>query len=121
MGESLDEVLAFYMGGASWRNILAHLLAHTVGLCMWYIMALELCIFQSYRWAAPCKQVAWNIAQTVAIFLLPALVIGFGSIAGRASLRRGFAQGVVFSLFAVSVSTFVVRRLRRQVQLCNCC
>ncbi|CAE7785406.1 Pus1 [Symbiodinium sp. KB8] len=121
VGESLDEVLAFYMGGASWRNILAHLLAHTVGLCMWYIMALELCIFQSYRWAAPCKQVAWNIAQTVAIFLLPALVIGFGSIAGRASLRRGFAQGVVFSLFAVSVSTFVVRRLRRQVQLCNCC
>jgi len=121
VGESLDEVLALYMGGASWRNILAHLLAHTVGLCMWYVMAFELCIFMSYRWAAPCKQVAANIGQTVAIFLLPALVIIFGSFAGRASFRRGFAQSVVFSLFAVSVSTFVVRRLRRQRQLCNCC
>ena len=53
VGESLDELLGLYMAGAPSRNLLGHVLSHTVGQSTWIVASLELMAYLSYRWAAP--------------------------------------------------------------------
>ena len=53
VSESLDEMLALYVAGAPWQNVLGHVLAHTVGMTSWIVGVLEQTGYLCYRWAPP--------------------------------------------------------------------